>query len=77
MGEGKLDRIQSDNICMLDPYEALDILLDQLELLTALVGSVVVRVKCDQMNLERKRRRNVIANRLGLIHGSKMICGSV
>jgi hypothetical protein len=76
MREGKLDSIQSDNIRMLDPYEALDVFLDELELLTALVGSVIVRVKCDQMDLERKRRRNVIANRFGLIHGSEIICGS-
>jgi hypothetical protein len=76
MREGKLDSIQSDNIRMLDPYEALNVLLDELDLLTALMGSVIVRVKCDQMNLERERRRNVITNRLGLIYGSKIICGS-
>jgi len=42
MREGKLDSIQPDNIRMLDPYEALDVFLDELELLTALVGSVIV-----------------------------------
>jgi len=76
MRESELDGIQSDDIDVLDSNETLDILLDELQLLTALMRSVMVRVKCDQMNLERKRRRNIIAYRLGLIYGSKIICGS-
>jgi hypothetical protein len=75
--EGELDGIQSDNILVMDPYETLDLLLNEFKLLTALMCSVIVRVECDQMKLERKRRSNVIANRFRLINGTKKICSNM
>ena len=71
--EGKLDGIQSDDILVMDPYDTLDLLLNEFKLLTALMCSVIVRVEFNQMKLERKRRSNVIANRFRLINGTKTI----
>jgi hypothetical protein len=75
--EGELDGIQSDDILVMDPYETLDLLLNEFKLLTALMRSVIVRVECDQMKLERKRRSNVIANRFRLINSTKTICSNM
>jgi hypothetical protein len=75
--EGELDGIQSDDILVMNPYETLDLLLNEFELLTALMCSVIVRLECDQMKLERKRRSNVIANRFRLINGTKTICSKM
>jgi hypothetical protein len=74
--ESELDGIQSDDIPVMDPYETLGFLLNEFKLLTTLMCSVIVRVKCDQMDLKRKRRSNVIANRFRLINGAKTICSS-
>jgi hypothetical protein len=60
---------------MADAYETLNLLLNGLQLLTALMRSVVLCVKSNQVHLERKRRRNVVTNRFGLIDSSKAICG--
>ena len=72
--EGELDGMQSDDILVMDPYETLDLLLNEFKLLTALMCSVIVRVECDQMKLEWERRSNVIANRFRLIYSTKTIC---
>jgi hypothetical protein len=61
----------------MDSYETLDLLLNEFELLTTLMCSVIVGVKCNQMNLEQKRRGNVIANGFRLINGAKTICNSL
>jgi hypothetical protein len=73
--ESEFDGIQVDNVLMADLYETLDLLLNRLQLLTALRRSVVLRVKSDQIYLERKRRRNVITNRFCLIDRPETICG--
>ena len=57
----------------MDPYESLDLLLNEFKLLTALMCGVIVRVECDQMKLERKRRSNVITDRFRLINCTKTI----
>ena len=75
--EREFDGIQSDDILVMDPYETLDLLLNEFEFLTALMCSVIVRVECDQMKLERKRRSNVIANRFRLIDGTETIWSSM
>jgi len=75
--EGELDGIQSDDILVMDPYETLDLLLNEFKLLTALMCSVIVRVECDQMKLEREGRSNVITNRFRLINGTKTICSNM
>ena len=72
--EGELDGMQSDDILVMDPYETLDLLLNEFKLLTALMCSVIVRVECDQMKLEWERRSNVIANRFRLIYSTETIC---
>lgn len=74
--ESELDSIESDDILVTDPHETLGFLLNKFKFLTTLMCSVIVRVKCDQMDLERKRCSNVIANRFGLINGAKTICSS-
>jgi hypothetical protein len=75
--EGELDGIQSDDILMMNPYETLDLLLNEFKLLTALMCSVIMRVECDQMKLKWKRRSNIIANRFRLINGTKTICSNM
>jgi hypothetical protein len=75
--ESELDSIQSDDILVVDSYETLDLLLNELKLLTALMCSVIVRDECDKMKLEGKRRSNIIANRFRLINGTKTICGNM
>jgi hypothetical protein len=75
--EGELDGIQSNNILVTDPYETLDLLLNEFEFLATLMCSVIVRVECDQVKLEWKRRSNVITNRLRLINGTKTICSNM
>lgn len=75
--ESEFDGIQSDDILMIDPYETLDLLLNEFKLLTTLMCSVIVRVECDQMKLERKRCGNIITNRFSLINGTKTICSNL
>lgn len=68
--EGEFDGIQSDDILVMDSYETLDLLLNEFKFLTALMCCVIVRVECDQMKLEWKRRSNVIANRFRLVNST-------
>jgi len=75
--EGELDGIQSNDILVMNSYETLYLLLNEFKLLAALMCSVIVRVECDQVKLERKRRSNVIANRFRLINGTKTICSNM
>ena len=75
--KGELDGIQFDDILVMDSYETLDLLLNEFKLLTALMCGVIVRVECDQMELEGKRRSNVIADRFRLINGTKTICSNI
>ncbi len=69
--------MQSNDILVKDPYETLNLLLNEFKLLATLMCSVIVRIECDQMKLERKRCGNVIANRFRLINGTKAICSNL
>ena len=71
--EGELDGVQVGYVLMTDSYETLDLFLNELQLLTALVRGVIVSVECNEMHLKRERCGNIVANRLGLIYGAEVI----
>ena len=70
---GEFDGVQVGYILMTDPYETLHLFLNELQLLTALVCSVIVSVECDEMHLERERCGNIVADRFSLIDSTKAI----
>ncbi len=71
--EGELDGVQVGYVLMTDSDETLDLFLNVLQLLTALVCGVIVSVECDEMHLKRESCGNIIANRFSLIDSAKVI----
>jgi hypothetical protein len=71
--EGELNGVQDGHVLMTDSYETLDLFLNELQLLTALVGGVIVSVECNEMHLKRERCGNIVANRFSLIDSAKVI----
>jgi hypothetical protein len=71
--EGELDGVQIGDVLVTDSYETLDLFLDELQLLTALVCGVIVSIECDEMHLKRERCGDIVANRFGLIDSAKVI----
>jgi hypothetical protein len=69
----EFDGVQVGYVLMTDSYESLDLFLNKLQLLSALVCGVIVSVECDEMHLERERCSNIVADRFGLIDSAKTI----